>query len=129
MKKLSFVCILSLSLCSCATEPQIVVDPGSITDVAKYHKDLEECRTLSMSYTQDKEKATGAGIGAVAALGTAAAVLATGGMYLLPSGAAVVGGGGAAIGAQRATGKENNAQEQIWAQCMEKRGYSAYTSK
>ena len=67
--------------------------------------------------------------GAVAALGTAAAVLATGGMYLLPSGAAVVGGGGAAIGAQRATGKENNAQEQIWAQCMEKRGYSAYTSK
>lgn len=129
MKKLSFVSILSLSLCSCASDPQIVVDPESITDVAKYQSDLQECQTLSLQYTQDKEKATGAGLGAMAALGTAAAVLATGGMYLLPSGAAVVGGGGAALGSRRATGKENNAQEQIWAQCMEKRGYSAFTSK
>ena len=93
MKKLSFVSILSLSLCSCASDPQIVVDPESITDVAKYQSDLQECQTLSLQYTQDKEKATGAGLGAMAALGTAAAVLATGGMYLLPSGAAVVGGG------------------------------------
>ena len=129
MKKFVFVSVLSVSLCACASDPQIVVDPQSITDQAKYQKDLQECKSLSLSYTQDNEKTTGAGIGAVAALGTAAAVLATGGMYLLPGGALVVAGGGAALGSRRATGKEISVQEQIWAQCMEKRGYSAFTSK
>lgn len=128
MKKFVFVSVISSFLCACASDPQIVVDPQSITDQAKYQKDLQECKTLSLTYTQDNEKTTGASIGAVAALGTATAVLATGGMYLLPGGALVVAGGGAALGSRSATGKEISTQEQIWAQCMGKRGYSAYTS-
>lgn len=43
MKKL--ICLFVLTLCACANvEP--VIDSQAITDVAKYNKDLADCRAL-----------------------------------------------------------------------------------
>ena len=66
-------------------------------------------------------------LGGAAAVGTTTAILATGGLYLLPAGAALFGGGGAAIGSGISKSKQNDARQKIWAECMNKRGYEAYT--
>jgi len=130
MKKNNFVYIvvMMMMLQACASKPKIAVDPSSIKDVAKYEKDVEECRAVSLNYDSSDAVAKSAAVGAVGSLTAAVAVLATGGLYLLPAGAAVVGGTGAAVGGGVASSKQNAAQEKIWAACMVDRGYKAYTS-
>ena len=113
---------------SCAAAPKIAVDPGSIKDVAKYEKDYEECRAVSLAYDNSDAAGKSAVLGAGGALIGAAAILATGGLYLLPGGVALVGGAGAAAGKGAADKSQNKAQEKIWASCMNDRGYKAYTS-
>ena len=115
-------------LTSCASKPQIVVDPQSIEDVTKYETDMAECQTLSKGYDGTNAVAGSAALGAGAAVGTTAAVLATGGAYLLPAGIALAAGGGAALGGGLSKSKVNRAQEKIWANCMSERGYKAFTS-
>lgn len=115
-------------LSSCATKPQVVVDPQSIADVTKYEKDMAECETLSKGYDGTNAVAGSAALGAGAALGTTAAILATGGAYLLPAGIVLAAGGGAALGGGLSKSKVNRAQEKIWANCMTERGYKAFTS-
>ena len=61
---------------------------------------------------------------------SAAAVATTsaiGGFYLLPAGAALFGGGGVAIGSGISKLNQNDARQKNWADCMNKRGYDAYT--
>ena len=130
MKKNNFVYIvvMMMMLQACASKPKIAVDTSSIKDVAKYEKDVEECRAVSLNYDSSDAVAKSAAVGAVGSLTAAVAVLATGGLYLLPAGAAVVGGTGAAVGGGVASSKQNAAQEKIWAACMVDRGYKAYTS-
>ena len=128
MKK--FICILILIVLSgCASAPQIVIDPQSITDMSKHNADMTECKAISEGY--DASAATGgtALLGAGLAVGTVAAVLATGGLYLLVPGIAIAGGGGAAVGGGIGMSKENSAKERIWADCMNGRGYKAFTSR
>lgn len=121
-------CILILTLAGCATSPQVVVDPKSIKDVAQYDKDLAECKAVSQGYDASGATTGSALLGAGAAVGTAALVLATGGLYLLPAGIAMAGAGGAAVGGGVSQNKEGRAREKIWAECLNERGYKAYTS-
>lgn len=120
---------LALIMVGCASSPQVVVDPQSISDGIKYNRDMAECKTISENYDASTATAGSAALGAGAAIGTAALVLATGGLYLLPAGVAAAGGGGAAIGGGISKSKENEARERIWADCLTGRGYKAYTSK
>jgi hypothetical protein len=106
----------------------VVVDPQSIKDVTKYDQDYAECKALSEGYDASGATTGSALIGAGAAVGTAALVLATGGMYLLPAGVAAAGAGGAAVGGSISKNKEGRAREKIWAECLNERGYKAYTS-
>ena len=127
-KNIIYLFVLTLVLQACASKPKIAVDPSSIKDVAKYEKDVEECRAVSLNYDSSDAVAKSAAVGAVGSLASAVAILATGGLYLLPAGVAVVGGTGAAVGGGVASSKQNAAQEKIWAACMVDRGYKAYTS-
>ena len=127
-KNIVYLFVMLLILQSCASKPKIAVDPSSIKDVAKYDIDVEECRAVSLNYDSSDAVAKSAAVGAVGTLFTAVAVLASGGLYLLPAGAAVAGGTGAAVGGGMASKKQNAAQEKIWAACMVDRGYKAYTS-
>ena len=120
--------LLCLTLVACSTPPQVVIDPASIKDVTKYDTDLAQCKLVSEGYDASTATAGSAVLGAGAAVGTAALVLATGGMYLLPLGIAVAGAGGAAAGGSLSQNKESRAREKIWSSCMTERGYKAYTS-
>ncbi len=122
------ICILILALTGCAVSPQVVVDPKSITDVVQYEKDMAECKAISESYDASDATAGSSLLGAGAAIGTAALVLATGGLYLLPAGVAMAGVGGAAVGGGISQNKESRAREKIWAECLSGRGYKAFTS-
>jgi hypothetical protein len=125
-----FICILfSVTLSSCASSPQIVIDPQSITDMTKYNGDMTECKAISEGYDAGGATAGSAVLGAGLALGTVAAILATGGLYLLVPGIVAASGGGAAIGGGIGQSKENSAKERIWADCMTGRGYKAFTSR
>lgn len=128
LKKLVVSTLVITLLTSCATAPQVVVDPQSIKNVTAYDKDLSECKAISEGYDASGATAGSALLGAGAAVGTAALVLATGGLYLLPAGIIAAGAGGAALGGGISKNKEGRAREKIWADCMTERGYKAYSS-
>ena len=122
-----FLILILFLLGSCASDPKITVDPKSVSDMDKYQKDLKECKDIAMNFENKDAQGKSAILGGAAAVGTTAAILATGGMYLLPSGAALFGGGGAALGTGVSKSKQNDARQKIWSECMNKRGYEAYT--
>ncbi len=128
MKKIILATVI-VGVVGCASSPQVIVDPKSISDGIKYNRDMAECKTISENYDASAATAGNAMLGAGAAVGTAALVLATGGLYLLPAGVAIAGGGGAAVGGGISQSRENQAREKIWADCLNDRGYKAYTSK
>jgi hypothetical protein len=128
MKKIILATVIVVVV-GCASSPQVIVDPKSISDGIKYNRDMAECKTISENYDASAATAGSAMLGAGAAVGTAALVLATGGLYLLPAGVAIAGGGGAAVGGGISQSRENQAREKIWADCLNDRGYKAYTSK
>jgi hypothetical protein len=128
MKKIILLTLVA-SVVGCASGPQVIVDPKSITDGVQYNRDMAECKTLSENYDASAATAGSAALGAGAAVGTAALVLATGGLYLLPAGVAMAGGGGAAVGGGISQSRENQAKEKIWADCLNGRGYKAFSAK
>ena len=113
--------VLLLLISSCASDPKITVDPKSVKDMGKYQTDLKECKDIAMNFENKDAQTKSAALGAGAAVATTSAIVATGGLYLLPA------GGGAAIGSGYSKSKQNEARQKIWAQCMNKRGYDAYT--
>ena len=127
--KILATAFLPIFLSACASSPQVVVDPKSITDQGKYSRDMADCKTLSENYDLSDATTGSALTGAGIAVGTVAAILATGGLYLLPAGAAVAGGAGAGVGGGISKSRENQAREKIWADCLNDKGYKAYTSK
>lgn len=120
---------IGLLISGCASTPQVIVDPKSVSDGIKFNRDMAECKAISENYDMSSATAGSAILGAGATVGTAALVLATGGLYLLPAGIAAAAGGGAAVGGGISKSKENQAREKIWADCLNDRGYKAYTSK
>jgi len=128
MSHLYKIFILSLFLISsCASDPKITIDPKSVKDIGKYQIDLKECKDIAMNFENKDAQVKSAALGAAGVVGTIGAIAATGGLYLLPAGAVLFGGGGAAIGSGLTKSKQNDARQKIWADCMNKRGYDAYT--
>ena len=126
MKKILIAAsVVGLILSGCAT-PNMVVDPASIKNTDKFVQDMKECESISKQYDLNGSATGSAALGAGIAVGTAALVLATGGLYLLPAGILVAGGGGAAVGGGMVKGKEAKARENIQAACLSERGYKAY---
>ena len=125
--KLYYKIFILFLICSCASDPKITVDPKSVKNIDKYQLDLKECKNIALSFENKDAQTKSAALGAGAAVGTIGAIVATGGLYLLPAGAALFGGGGAAIGSGISKSKQNDARQKIWADCMNKRGYDAYT--
>ena len=123
---LGVLCCSSLVNCSSAN---LVVDPASIKDPDKYVQDMKDCENISKQYDLTADVTRGAVVGAGVGIGGVAAILATGGLYLLPAGIALAGGGGAGIGAGMSKSKERQARETIQAACLTDRGYKAYSSQ
>jgi hypothetical protein len=124
-----FVSVLSCLLLINCSSANLVVDPKSIKDTDKYVEDMKDCENIANQYDLTADATRGAIVGAGVGIGGIAAILATGGMYLLPAGIALAGGGGAGIGAGMSKSKERQARETIQAACLTDRGYKAYSSK
>lgn len=121
--------LLMFSMTACATPVQLVVDPHSISDRPKYDNDTAECKSLSDSYQGNDAATAGAAVvgGTAAGLGAALAVaVATGGLILIPAAVVAVGGGGMMGGAHEQN-KVNRSRENILVQCMNDRGYKAFS--
>jgi hypothetical protein len=129
IKKLLVVFCSTTLFIGCSTSPQIIVDPQFVKDEIKYDKDMEECRLMSLEYNNTPMTLGSALLGGATAVGATAAVLATGGLILLPIGIAAAAGGGALLGGGISDSFENESQAGIWADCMTGRGYKAYAVK
>ena len=111
---------------------QIAVDPQSIKDQEAYRKDLAECESVAKTYDLTGTTAT-TGLIAGAAGGTAVAGIAmavAGGLFppaipFIAAGALGAGAGGVGYG----QAKESEAREKIYAECMNQRGYRAYSPR
>jgi hypothetical protein len=124
--------VVAVSVAGCASAPQVVIDPKSITDTQKYKADLDECNAIAKNYDLSgnavKNAAVGAAAGGAAVAGIATAVA---GAVFLPALPFIIAGslaGGGALGG-RAKQKEAKARQDILQQCMTDRGYKAYSAK
>lgn len=113
----------------CASTPQVVVDPRSISNEAQYQKDMDECHAIARSYnlsdTTTKNAAVGAAAGGVAVAGVATAIAGAVFWPAIPFIAAGAIAGGTAGGGITKSG-ETTAREKILADCLQERGYKAY---
>ena len=121
--------VVSVFLGGCASKPQMVVDPRSITDQAKYEQDASEClevaKTFDLSGRTAAKAIGGAAIGGAAGAGVASAVA---GAVFAPAIPFIIAGtltGGGIWGASSSK-EENRAREKILVQCLNDRGYRAY---
>ena len=124
--KIASICI---AISGCATPAQLVVDPQSISNQSKFATDSAECRTLAESYKGNAGTTAGAAVigGTAAGVATVAATFVLLGPIALPitTAAAIAGGGLLGTGSQQ--NKINRSRENITVQCMNERGYKAYS--
>lgn len=94
---------------------------------AKYEQDLAECRTYAQANPEtDARKQTSKGLkkgGLLGAAAAGAAVIATGGLVLLPS-LAVIGAAPAAVYGVEGKGKASEKYKEIVTTCLQGRGYN-----
>lgn len=121
--------LLTCLILGCASAPQVVVDPRSISNEAKYQKDMDECHSIARSYdlsdTTMKNAAVGAAAGGVAVAGVATAVAGAVFWPAIPFIVAGTAAGGMAGGGITKSG-ETAAREKILADCLTDRGYKTY---
>jgi outer membrane lipoprotein SlyB len=128
MKLLTYLGLVFVLL-GCASKPQIIVDPYSITDQEQYENDASECLTIARSY--DLTGATsakvvgGALIGGATVAGIATAVA---GAVFAPAVPFIVAGGlaGGGLWGASSSKEERKAREKIMVQCLNERGYKSY---
>jgi hypothetical protein len=109
--------------------PQVAVDPKSITDVAKYNKDKDECTAIATSYDLSEKAGKNAEIGAAAGAVTVAGIAtAVAGAVFAPAIPFIVAGGaaGGTAGGGLSKQEETKAREKILAECMTERKYKTY---
>ena len=115
----------------CATQ-QLVVDPKTIQDQAKFEQDKQECKVVSETYDQSEAVVGDSVLGAVAGGSVVAGIAAAvAGAVFLPAVPFIVAGtliAGAASGGS-AKADETAAREKIWVGCLNDRGYKAYSTK
>ena len=132
VKNFKYIVIITFFY-SCATSsPMFVVDPNSIENEEQVVIDREECYQLAANIDMGDEvagKAVGgavlgsAGVAGVAALAYGA-VFAPAIPFIVAGGAA-----GGTLWGKSASDKEKKFRSNIMQQCMEKRGYTIYTSE
>ncbi|WP_297720981.1 hypothetical protein [Limnohabitans sp. Rim8] len=123
------LCIVFSAGCSSVN---VVVDPTSIRNQARFERDSAQCQYLAESYDLQNDKlantAIGAGTGAMTTVGLASAIIGTLHVPSLPfMMAGTLGGGGAGVG--WSTYKESAVQEKILTQCLNRKGYRAYSAE
>ena len=120
-----------MSLTGCSSV-NVAVDSSSIRNPARFERDAAHCRDLAVSYDLKNDKlanaAVGAGSGALTTVGLASAILGT--LYV-PSTPFMMTGtlGGSGIGMGWSSYKENAVQEKIITQCLNQKGYRAYSAE
>lgn len=128
-KKLISIGLSASLILGCAGAPQVVIDPKSISDQAKYQKDLDECNSIAQTYALGGATATNAAVGA-AASGAAVAGVATAvaGAIFWPAIPFIIAGvaAGGLAGGGLTKSKETAAREKILAECLTDRGYKTY---
>ena len=131
MKKIILGSLLTL-LVGCASGPQLIVDPQSIVDTAKFEEDKKQCVAIAKSYDLSgkavKNAAVGAAVGGTVVAGVAVAVAGAVFAPAIPFIAAGAAAGGG-LGGGLSKKQEMEARESILAQCMTDRGYKAYPPK
>ena len=132
MKNFKYLFLLSL-LYSCATSsPMFVVDPYSVEDPDQVVIDREECYVIAANIDMGDEvigKAFGGAVlGSAGVAGLAA--LAYGAVFA-PAVPFIIAGGvaGGSLWGKSASDEEKKFRNNIMQQCMEKRGYTIYTSE
>jgi hypothetical protein len=123
MKK--FIAILALaSMTACATADNItpIIDHEPNYDVAKYLKDLDQCR----DYANERDPATEAALGAIGAALTTIAIGAAMGDARLGRDVA---GAAAVAGAVGGAGNSALSVNDILLKCLKGRGYNVLGSK
>ena len=128
-RPLVILCLAGLLLSGCASQPQVVVDPKSITSESRYQQDMDECHKVSQNYDLSNATKTIAALGAAGG-GLAVAGLATAvaGAVFLPAVPFIMAGataGGIAGGGLTKSG-ETAAREKILSECLRDRGYRTY---
>ena len=134
MKQVSLIGILVLVVvlagCTNTTNLQVVVDPASVVDKAKYDTDATQCIELAKKYDLSGQAAGNAAIAATAAgVGSAAIATAVAGAVFAPAIPFILLGtllGGGAAG-DKINKKELAAREKILADCLKDRGYKVYS--
>jgi hypothetical protein len=123
------LCLVIISGCSSVN---VVVDPASIRNQARFDRDSAQCQYLAESYDLRNDKvantAIGAGTGAMTTVGLASAIIGTLHVPSMPFMlAGAMGGGGAGVG--WSSYKESAVQEKILTQCLNRKGYRAYSAE
>jgi len=133
MKRMQLISILVGSAllvgCTNTSKLQVVVDPKSVVDKAKYDADAGDCITIAKNFNLENQAAGSAVVGAVAAGGVTAGVAsAVAGAVFAPAipfiiAASLLGGG---VAGDRVNKKELAAREKILTECLKDRGYKVY---
>lgn len=132
MKKTIVSLVLVISMIAGCSTQQLVVDPKSISDQTKFDQDKQECKTVSETYDKTESVAGNAALGAAAGGATAAGVAtAVAGAIFWPAIPFIIAGGlvvGAASGGSTKS-DEITIREKIWVDCLNDRGYKAYSTR
>ena len=121
--------LLMSILVSCASTPQMIIDPASVADADQLPIDQAECTSIAQQYDLTGEIAAkslgGGALGAVAVAGIATAL--SGGLFA-PAIPWMVAGGTATgtLWGASASKAEIEARENILRDCMNDRGYRVY---
>ena len=118
-----------VTLAGCASAPQVAIDPKSITDTAKYQRDMDECKAVASSYDLSEGAGKNAAVGAAAGAATVAGIAtAVAGAVFAPAIPFIIAGSavGGTAGAGLTKTAETSARESVLAECMTERGYKAY---
>lgn len=135
MKKIQLISVLfglaGLAGCTNTSKLQVVVDPASVLDKAKYDADAAQCIEIAKNYNLSGQAAGNAAV-AAAASGAAVAGVATAvaGAVFAPAIPFIIVGsllGGGAAG-DRVNKKELAAREKILEGCLNDRGYKVYSA-
>ena len=129
MKKIASLMMVTMVISGCASSVNVAVDPGSITDRAKFQQDYELCQQLAKTYDLSQDTGTNAALGGVAgAVGVAGVATAVAGAIFAPAIPFIIAGGflGGGVGGGMTKQKESEARENILANCLSERGYKAF---
>lgn len=128
-KKASSILILFIVV-ACASNPELLIDPASITSQAQLDLDRQACIDIANGLDSTDEvlakSVGGAAIGAAAVGGVATAVA---GAIFAPAIPFIIAGGAAGGGlwGSAASREEKEGKLRVMEQCMSDRGYRVYS--